>query len=291
MKKSYRLAIDHAIISFNDGRRMRRYAFETFLIHSAWLFILFGLTDGFQLSFVSWLEGFYQYDARWYASIAMQGHGFLAQSYAFPPLHGWLLGAVTEGVFRILRIGVADLKWLHVFYVVAFVLSVSFFAIANSLFVFLSERRWRISRVRLWALALANPVGYFALTAYSDTFFFAITMMSLYLVLSTGPRHHLWGFSTLTPTQIQFRRTALVTLLFAAPWIRLTGFAFAVWVILKRKEVLATFVSLAAFLAYYQIASGDPLFFLTLQSAFQMPEGTVLDGANFIGYFISRAGW
>ncbi len=257
---------------------MRRYAFESAIAHLSWLVFIFICTDGFAVSFASWLERFNQWDVRWYSSIAMDGHGLLPQTYAFPPLHAWILGRVTYAIFDGARALGFELTWMRVFYPVSLVLGLTYFALANTVFVVLAERRWKIRRWRLWLIAVANPVGYFALTAYSDALFFLIAALALLLATWTSERRDQWQLPELSKRHLTYAKIGLTGLLFAAPWIRLTGFAFALWIILKRREVIATFLSLVTYLTYMGLRTGDPLFFINVQQAFDMPNGTVVTG-------------
>ena len=259
---------------------MRRYAFEAVIVHMLWVALVFAFSDGWNLPFLTWLEGFYQWDARWYGTIANDGHGFLAQTYVFPPFYGWCLGRLTDALHFILNLFGANLNWPEALYLTAFLFGIAMFTFANTLFVFFSEKRWNLARPRLWAIAISNPVGYFALTAYSDMFFFAIFLVAMLFVLWTSPRREAWKLPLLSARNHLAIRASLTSLLFVAPWIRLTGFAFAAWALLKRREVAATFISLAAFLTYYWIRTDDPLFFLLAQQVFQMPEGGFLEGLS-----------
>lgn len=260
---------------------MRRLTIESSVSHLLWLALIYVMTDGLSLGTFAWIQSFNQWDARWYASIGMNGHGFLPQTFVFAPGHSWISGSITELFFQALRAFDFRPKWVDVFSCVSLVLNFFCFAAANSILVALASRRFQqpfISRKRLWLLALSNPVGYFALTPYSDMVFYLITMMTLLLVLITSPQASAWGLNGLQESHGRKAKWALATTLFVAPWFRLTGFAFAVLGLLKRKEVLASAIGLISFLTYYKIRTGDPMFFLMAQSVFQMPEGHLLDG-------------
>jgi len=260
---------------------MRRLAIESGIFHFFWFAFIYVMTDGLSLGVAQWVQSFNQWDARWYASIGMSGHGFLPQTFVFAPAHGWVSGSITELFFQALRSLDYQPKWVDVFSFVCLVTNFVCFTVANSILVKLAENRLRsfaVSRNRLWLLALSNPVGYFALTPYSDMVFFLITMLTLLLVLVTSPRASNWGLTAAREKYGQKASWALAALLFIAPWFRLTGFAFAVFGLLKRKEVLASFLGLISFLTYYKIRTDDPLFFLMAQSVFQMPEGHLIDG-------------
>lgn len=273
--------VDRSMETFNDRHAMRRLAVESSAFHLAWLVFLYVMTDGLNLGPVQWVQSFNQWDARWYASIGMSGHGFLPQTFVFAPAHSWFFGSITEVFFRGLWAADFRPKWVEVFSFVSIVLNFFSYVVANLIMVKLAEKRFQsfaISRKRLWLLALSNPVGYFVLTAYSDTVFYLITMMTLLLVLITSPRAEAWGLLSYQRNYGRASRWALAAILFLAPWFRLTGFAFVIFGFLKRKEVLASVLGLISFLTYYWVRTGDPFFFLMAQSVFQMPEGHLHDG-------------
>jgi hypothetical protein len=167
-----------------------------YAFHLSWLIFLYVMTDGLNLGPVPWVQSFNQWDARWYASIGMNGHGFLPQTFVFAPAHGWFFGSITEVFFQVLWAADLRPKWVDVFSFVSIILNFLCYVIANIIVVRLAEKRFRkfaISRPRLWLLALSNPVGYFALTPYSDIVFYLITMMTLLLVIMTSPRAEAWG--------------------------------------------------------------------------------------------------
>jgi hypothetical protein len=276
---------------------MRRYAFEGLFSHFLWCIFLFGFTEGLDLPFATWLDRFYQWDARWYGTMALDGHGFLPQTYVFPPLNGWVLGRLTDIAFFICGFFQDKPSWVSCFYAVALLFGVTCFAIANTVLVGLAEHRWKINRLRLWAFVVANPMGYFAFTAYSDMFFFVLFAFTITLVLWTSPRCENWGLHALNARGRALAQASLVVLFFVTPWVRLTGFSFAVWILLRRKEVLATFASLGLFLTYYWMRTDNPFFFLLAQKAFMMPDGgffmgltkalrvcgALFDGTAFLG--------
>ena len=243
------------------------------LAHSLWLIALYALTDGLSASPLTWLRHYHQWDARWYASIALDGHGFMPQTYVFPPAHGWLLGRiviVTRSIIPSLSIDTA-------FSVVAATIGLASFATGNILFVRLFTARFKIAPSRLWLATLANPVAYFALSGYSDATFYALTVVTVGLALQSSERRDLWRL----PQPSRWTRPLLALALFTAPWFRLTGFSFASLALLKRREALATLASLAAFLLYYDFQTDRPLFFLSAQSVFGMPEGGFTHGALY----------
>lgn len=241
--------------------------------HTLWLGALFILTDGPSTSPLTWLSHFHQWDARWYASIAIDGHGFMPQTYVFPPAHGWLLGHIVTAVRSIGPSLPIDMT----FSIVAASVGLAGLTTGNILFVQLFAARFKIAPSRLWLATLVNPVAYFALSAYSDATFYALTLATARLALQSSDRYDLWGLSK--PSR--WTRPLLALTLFIAPWFRLTGFSFASLAALKRREALATLMSLCAFLLYYDFQTDRPLFFLSVQSVFGMPEGGLIQGAQY----------
>lgn len=254
-----------------------------------WWILIFSFTNGFQETFgassvdtnffsssasgfFNWLFRFHQWDARWYYSIALNGHGHYPQSFVFPPGWGWLLGSLATVVSA-----TQLMNWDQAFCLSALLIGVSSFALGNYILVELAHQRFGISQNRAWFGALANPVGYFALTSYSDAFFFFISTLVLRLALKTSDRKDLWKLDKKITRHLQ-DRLALASLIFIAPWIRLTGFAFGVWVFLKRRVSLSLVVSGALFLFYYWLKTDRPFYFLMAQEAFGMPEGYFLTG-------------
>lgn len=243
------------------------------LAHALWLAALYVLTDGLSGSPLMWLSHFHQWDARWYASIALDGHGFMPQTYVFPPAHGWLLGRIVNVVQFI----APSLPIDTTFSIVAAANGLVCLIAGNILFVRLFAARFKIAPSRLWLATLVNPVAYFALSAYSDATFYALTLATIHLALQSSDRQDLWGL----PAPRRWTRPLLALTLFVSPWVRLTGFSFASLAILKRREALATLASLAAFLIYYDFQTDRPLFFLSVQSVFGMPEGGFIHGAHY----------
>jgi hypothetical protein len=265
--------------SFNDKHAMRRQAF---VMTSIWLIAIFIATNGFQLGFWPWLMSFNQWDTRWYGTIAMSGHGFLPQSFVFSPGHSWILGALTDLTYYAFRTFHIYIKWMMIFSLYGLILNVLAFGISNLILVWLSSKRWNISKTRMWAICFSNPMGYFALTAYSDMIFLLLTMCILVLTLHTSPRAEIWALQSLLPQlSTRAKRMILTTLLAAAPWFRLTGAAFASLIFLRRKEVIGTLIGVLSFLTYYWVRTDDPFYFLKAQRVFQMPEGYFLDGLTY----------
>lgn len=243
------------------------------LAHSLWLAAFYILTDGLSVPLLTWLSHFHQWDSRWYASIALDGHGFMPQTYAFPPAHGWLLGRAVS----ITRSIIPGLSTDTTFSVVAATVGLAGFVGGNILFVRLFSARFKIAPSGLWLATLSNPVAYFAFSSYSDATFYALTLAIVYLALQSSDRQDLWHL----PQPNRKTKPLLAIALFIAPWFRLTGFSFASFAILKRREAIATLLSFVAFLLYYNQQTERPLFFLSIQSVFGMPEGGFTHGALY----------
>jgi hypothetical protein len=278
---------------------MRRQAV---VFTAIWLFAIFSVTNGFQLGFWQWLMTFNQWDTRWYGTIAMSGHGFLPQSFVFPPGHSWILGGLTDLTYYAFRSSGVLVKWMMIFSLYGLILNTLAFSASNWILVTLSEKRFGLSGWRMWLIVFSNPMGYFALTAYSDMLFLFLTLCILVFTLHGSPRAKSWKLENfLNHYSIKTKTLILTFLLAIAPWFRLTGAAFASLALLRRKEVLGTIVGVGGFLTYYWIRTDDPFFFLKAQRVFQMPEGhfgnglvyaisVFLEGLKFDGekLFLSR---
>ncbi len=258
---------------------MRRQAL---LATTIWFLMMFTATNGFELGFWPWVMSFNQWDTRWYGTIAMSGHGFLPQSFVFPPGHSWILGGLTDLTYYAFRSFDIYVKWMMVFSFYGLVLNTLSFGLSNWILVSLSEKRWGLSSKRMWFIVFSNPMGYFALTAYSDMIFLLLTLCILLFTLHSSPRAQAWKLERFLARISAPAKSLLLTLLLAAaPWFRLTGAAFASLALLRRKEVLGTAVGFGGFLLYYWIRTDDPLFFLKAQRVFQMPEGHFGNGLTY----------
>lgn len=65
------------------------------------------------------------------------------------------------------------------------------------------------------------------------------------------------------------------------PWIRLTGYALASWMLLCKRYAAGALVALGGWLCFNYWIAGDPLAFLRAQKEFGMPEGSLLKGFHY----------
>ena len=107
--------------------------------------------------------------------------------------------------------------WRDVFYCVSFGFGVAMFALGNMILASLGAVRFLIDRRRLLISAAVIPVGYFALTAYSDAFFFAVFAVILWLAVATGKQPGKWLVSPLSRKRRSLATFCLTGLLFFAP--------------------------------------------------------------------------
>ncbi len=221
------------------------------LIYVLWLVVLCAGTGGFA-NFHIWLTSWSKWDAQWYERIWNEGYRRGdPRALVFPPGYSVLVGALAT--------------FLHLdFHLMAMVVNVISYFAAMVLAVDLFAKFLRVSPAPAFALALSSPAAYFVFAAYSDAVFCFILWAALYLAL-------------ICP----LGRVARVTefcLLLVAPWIRLTGYAFSSWMLLKRWTALAVCASLLGWLVLNFVIAGHPLYFLQAQKLFIMPEGNFVDG-------------
>jgi hypothetical protein len=67
-------------------------------------------------------------------------------------------------------------------------------------------------------------------------------------------------------------------LLFLLPWVRLSGYALASWLLARRRAAFAVLASLAVWLAFNQLIAGNPFYFFHAQQIFAMPPGNGFQG-------------
>jgi hypothetical protein len=84
--------------------------------------------------------------------------------------------------------------------------------------------------------------------------------------------------SELSAPQSRVKRYASSLLIVAAPWIRLTGYFFLAWLILKKWKYSLVLFSLGCWLLLNTYIAGDPLYFLKAQQLFLMSEGGIIKG-------------
>jgi hypothetical protein len=75
--------------------------------------------------------------------------------------------------------------------------------------------------------------------------------------------------------------TAQAILLFVLPWIRITGYALAAWLVDRRVVAVSVLGSLALWLGFNEMIAGSPFYFLHAQQLFAMPSGNLFQGLFF----------
>lgn len=224
------------------------------LLYIVWLVMIFALTSGFADP-QAWLSSWSQWDAEWYQRIWLDGYPRSdPRALVFPPGYSLIVGSIAS----FFGLG---------FHVAAILINSVTYFFAGVLISEVLSRQFRLSPISVFVFVLSSPAAYFIFSAYSDSLFCFILWLLLFLAVRCQPTRG---------------RVILQTgLLLLAPWIRLTGYALASWLLLRRWRALAVLVSLlACFALNWQIA-GDPLYFLKAQRLFFMPEGSILDGARY----------
>lgn len=230
--------------------RLPRYA----LIYLLWVLSLVFLTGGFR-DFHAWIGSWSHWDAELYERIWKEGYqGDAPKLLAFPPGYPLLIG----GISALTHLGFQSAALL--LNVLAFF---CYAAIASELLL----QTMAVPALPLFCLILTSPTAYFIFPAYTDCLYAALLWSSLYLVL-------------LRPTGITFR-LAEFSLLLIGPWIRLTGYALAVWALFHRYASLAVFISLAGWLSMNYAITGHAFYFLHAQTLYGLPEGNLIDGVVY----------
>jgi hypothetical protein len=67
-------------------------------------------------------------------------------------------------------------------------------------------------------------------------------------------------------------------ILLVLPWIRLTGYALASWLLARRVAAVAILGSLGLWLGFNRMITGSPFYFLHAQESFVMPPGNFFQG-------------
>ncbi len=233
----------------------KRRLFFYLLTYVGWLTALALATGIMDEGFAAWADAWIKWDAHWYARIWQEGYPKAdPRTLVFPPGYPALIGSISTLTGLSFHAAALAVNVLAYF---------AFAVLAAELMAFL----WRVPGIAVFVFSLSAPAAYFVFAAYSDTVF-ALWMWLLLCVALGFPR------ST---------RAAYLTeaaLLLCAPWLRLTGYALAAWLVLKRWTALAVLLSLAGWLALNFVLGGEPLYFLHAQKLFLMPEGNILDGVK-----------
>jgi hypothetical protein len=230
-----------------------RYA-VFFSIFLAWALTIFFVTSGSKDP--SWLANWERWDANWYKQIWLMGYPASdPRTLVFPPGYPLLVGIISK-LFSASFLGTAIVLNLTAFFTTATLISAWF------------ARRFAISPYLLFGFILSAPASYFVFTSYSDVVFMLLLWVLLWLALSPSRRR---GPGNLIAQSL---------ILLLLPWIRLTGYALASWLLDRRLAALAVFVSLALWLGFNRMIAGSPFYFLHAQELFAMPGGNFFQGLS-----------
>jgi hypothetical protein len=230
-----------------------RYA-VFFSIFLAWVLTIFFVTSG--STDPSWLANWERWDANWYKQIWLMGYSASdPRTLVFPPGYPLLVGIISK-LFFASFLGTAIVLNLAAFFTTATLISDWF------------SRRFGISPYLLFGFILSAPTCYFVFTSYSDIVFMLLLWVLLWLALSPSRRR---GPGNLIAQSL---------ILLVLPWIRLTGYALASWLLDRRLAALAVFVSLALWFGFNRMIAGSPFYFLHAQELFAMPGGNFFQGLS-----------
>lgn len=226
--------------------RLRQYA----SLYLAWVAVFFVLTGGLHDS-LQWYASWMQWDAHWYKQIALEGS--VAQAFkalAFPPGYPWLVQSLSI-------LTRAD------FLLVAMIVGIVTYFVAIVLFVELMCRIFNLTTyAMLFLLCLSSPTGYLVFSAYSEPLFMCMMWGLLFLAL-VYPHH-------------PHSKMAQCVLLLCLPWVRIVGYAFGAWLLLKRWSALLVMASAALWLAYNDALTGNAFQFVESQHMFFSTGGTMM---------------
>ncbi len=236
-----------------EGRvaSLQRYViyFSFFLV---WALLIFFVTGG--RSDPSWLGNWARWDAKWYEQIWLKGYPASdPRTLVFPPGYSLITGILSR-LFSSSFIGTAVVVNL-----------VSFFAAASLISEWFSQK-FNVSPYLVFAFVLSAPASYFVFTSYSDILFMLLLWVLLWLAVSS------------TPLPRNKNLIAQSILLLVLPWIRLTGYALASWLLERKVVALAVLGSLGLWLGFNQMIAGSPFYFLRAQELFSMPAGNLFQG-------------
>lgn len=226
-----------------------------FCFFLAWASLIFFTTGG--RSNPSWIGNWQRWDARWYEQIWTQGYPVSdPRTLVFPPGYPLVVGILSRMFFRsFLGTGI-------------YVNLIAFFAAA----ILISEwfvQKFGVSSYLVFVFILSSPAAYFAFTSYSDLLFMFLLWLLLWLAISSTAMP---GCKSLTAQAI---------LLFVLPWIRITGYALAAWLVDRRVVAVSVLGSLALWLGFNEMIAGSPFYFLHAQRLFAMPSGNLFQGLFF----------
>jgi hypothetical protein len=223
-------------------------------VYLLWILLIFYSTGGTHASGQSWLAGWQRWDAHWYEQIWREGYPAAdPRTLVFPPGYPVIVGIISK-LFRASFLATAIVLNLAAFFCTAVLVS-----------EWLS-RKFAISSSSLFVFVLSTPAAYFAFTAYSDVVFMLLLWVLLWLALA---EHDPGGYKSVIAQSL---------LLFVLPWIRLTGYALASWLLARRIVALAVLASLALWLGFNRMIAGSAFYFLRAQRLFAMPQGNFFQG-------------
>jgi hypothetical protein len=223
-------------------------------IYVIWLVAVFAGTGGCT-DFHTWISSWAQWDAKWYEQIWNEGYSRVdPRSLVFPAGYSLLVGAVST---------IFDAN----FHLTALFVNIFAYFAAAVLVSELFARKMEISRFHIFIVTLSAPTAYFVFSAYSDSVFCLILWGTLFLALMYPKR--------------KLARIGEFVLLLIAPWFRLTGYALASWILLRRWTAVAVFLSMIGWLLVNISIGGHALYFLHAQELFRMRPGNFFDGLAF----------
>jgi hypothetical protein len=237
----------------------RLFTFAAYLsIFAIWVLLIFFATGGAHRH--GWLAGWQRWDAHSYEQIWRQGYPAAdPRTLVFPPGYPFAIGGLSK---------ISSLS----FFTTAVIFNLAAFFAASVLISEWLSRKFVVSAYLPFVFALSAPAAYFAFTAYSDILFMLLLWVLLRLAVPArgAPRDRRdRGYKV---------AIAESCLLFALPWIRLTGYALASWLLTRRMIALAVLGSLALWLALNRTIAGSAFYFLHAQELFSMPRGNFFQG-------------
>lgn len=234
--------------------QIRPYLRHYTIIYVFWVLALWIFTGGIN-SPSNWFYSWNKWDALWYEKIWNQGYALSEpMTAAFPPGYPLFIGAVS-GILQ------------SNFHIIALIVNVLAFFVAAVLASEVLANRFPVSRLAIFAFTLSSPTAYFIFSAYSDSLFSMMMWATL--------------FTALLYPNSKRARFIEVGLLFMMPWLRLTGYAMASWLVLRRWTALVIFLSLGAWLGFNWLTGDRVDRFLEVQKLFLMPQGGVLEGLTY----------
>jgi hypothetical protein len=202
-----------------------------------------------------WFSRWVRWDAIWYETIWREGYTGRVFLLAFPPGFSVIVGT---------------LSWLlqTPFHFVATNFNLLCYLCTCALLANHLSSRFGVPRAAVFIFVLSSPVSYFAFAPYSDVPLFGLLTALIVLDSSIDRRVR--------------RETYWLAflLMVVVPWVRLTGYGLAAWLLLRRSYALGAIVALAGWLIFNYLVAGDPVQFLRAQREFLMPEGFLLDGMS-----------